>query len=99
MSYNKKKPTKKEFINKILPQKLEAQLKQNFLLGVSNGFEYGNIAILHYINKGKTLNEVKEFVQKNISNGKEAIMKVYDIDGMEDFNLSKENVEEIEVDV
>ena len=71
-----KKPTKKQLLEQI-PIIMEQQLKSNYIKNMVMGFEIGQQMILDYINNGHTIEEVKEFVNKNLQ--KENLEKVVDI--------------------
>ena len=72
--HKKKKPTKAQLINEIIPQQFEQKLKETHIKGLVQGFEMANQMLLDYA-VGKTFEEVIEFCQKNIEN-KETMAKV-----------------------
>ena len=72
--HKKKKPTKAQFINEIIPQQFEQKLKETHIKGLVQGFEVANQMLLDYA-VGKTFEEVIQFCQKNIEN-KETMAKV-----------------------
>ena len=71
-----KKPTKKQILEQI-PVVMEQELKSNYIKNMVMGFELGQQMILDYINNGHNIEEVKEFVTKNLV--KENSQKVVDI--------------------
>ena len=71
-----KKPTKKQLLEQI-PIVMEQELKSNYIKNMVMGFELGQQMILDYINNGHTIEEVKDFVTKNLV--KENSQKVVDI--------------------
>ena len=74
--YKKKKPTKAEAMASI-SNHFEDKLKDGYILNMMQGFEIANQMLLDYINSGHTVDEVKSFIEKNLSpNGKEARSKV-----------------------
>ena len=74
--HKKKKPTKAELIASI-PNVVNKELKDNFAKNMMQGFEVANQTMLDYINDGHNLNDVKGFVERNLSKeGKDAMMKV-----------------------
>ena len=74
--YKKKKPTKAEAMASI-SEYVETTLKNGFVLNITQGFEIANQMLLDYINSGHTVEEVKSFIEKNLSpNGKESMSKV-----------------------
>ena len=56
---------------------MEQELKSNYIKNMVMGYELGQQMILDYIEKGHTIDEVKEFVIKNLK--KENLEKVVDI--------------------
>ena len=75
--HKKKKPTKAQLINEIIPQQFEQKLKETHIKGLVQGFEVANQMILDYIKSGKNLDEVVSFVEKNLSQeGKDATSRV-----------------------
>lgn len=71
-----KKLTKKQALEQI-PIIMEQELKSNYIKNMVMGFELGQQMILDYINNGHTIEEVREFVTKNLK--KENLEKVVDI--------------------
>ena len=66
-SHNKKKPTKKQAMANIVNH-YENSLKENFIKNIVIGFETASQLYLDKINSGCTLDELKEFIKKNIEN-------------------------------
>lgn len=74
--HKKKKPTKAELIASI-PKVVDAELHKNYIKNLVQGFELANRMILEYINNGHGLDEVKSFIEKNLSKeGLETMEKV-----------------------
>ena len=74
--HKKKKMTKAELIASI-PQVMNKELKDNFAKNMMHGFEIANTMMLDYINDGHSLEDVKGFIERNLSKeGKDAMMKV-----------------------
>ena len=74
--HKKKKPTKAELIASI-PNVVNKELKDNFAKNMMQGFEVANQMMLDYINDGHNLDDVKGFIERNLSKeGKDAMMKV-----------------------
>ena len=74
--HKKKKPTKAELIASI-PNVVNKELKDNFAKNMMQGFEVANQMMLDYINDGHNLDDIKCFIEKNLSKeGKDAMMKV-----------------------
>lgn len=71
-SHNKKKPTKKQIQQNIVNH-YENSLKENFIKNMVMGFEVASQMYLDKIESGCTINELKEFIKKNIEN--ESIME------------------------
>ena len=72
----KKKPTKAEAMASI-SEYVETTLKNGFVLNMTQGFEVANQMMLDYINSGHNIDEVKSFIEKNLTKeGKEAMIKV-----------------------
>lgn len=72
----RKKPTKKEMIEAI-PKVVEQELNKNYIKNMTQGFELANRMILDYINAGHGIDDVKGFIEKNLSvKGIEAMDKV-----------------------
>ena len=66
-SHNKKKPTKKQTMEKLVNH-YENSLKENFIKNMVMGFEVASQMYLDKIESGCTLDELKEFIKKNIEN-------------------------------
>ena len=66
-SHNKKKPTKKQIQQNIVNH-YENSLKENFSKNMVMGFEVASQMYLDKIESGCTLDELKEFIKKNIEN-------------------------------
>lgn len=64
--HKKKKPTKAEMIASI-PKHVEDKLKEGYIKNMVQGFTLANQMLLDYINDGHTIDEVKAFVEKNVS--------------------------------
>ena len=73
-SHNKKKPTKKQSMANIINH-YENSLKENFIKNMVIGFETASQLYLDKINSGCTMEELKEFIESNLSN-KDVIEKV-----------------------
>ena len=74
--HKKKKMTKAELIASI-PQVMNKELKDNFAKNMMHGFEIANTMMLDYINDSHNLDDVKGFIERNLSKeGKDAMMKV-----------------------
>ena len=74
--HKKNKPTKAELIASI-PNVVNKELKDNFAKNMMQGFEVANQMMLDYINDGHNLDDVKGFIERNLSKeGKDAMMKV-----------------------
>ena len=71
-SHNKKKPTKKQIQQNIVNH-YESNLKENFIKHMIMGFEVASKMYLNKIESGCTIEELKEFIKKNIEN--ESIME------------------------
>lgn len=65
-SHKKKKQTKAEMIASI-PKHVEDKLKEGYIKNMVQGFTLANKMLLDYINDGHTIDEVKSFVEKNVS--------------------------------
>ena len=61
-----KKQTKKQMIESI-PKYVENTLKEGRLLNMTQGGQVAQQMILDYINSGHNLDEVKSFIEKNLS--------------------------------
>ena len=66
-SHNKKKPTKKQIQQNIVNH-YENSLKENFIKHMVMGFEVASQMYLDKIESGCTVDELKEFIKKNIEN-------------------------------
>ena len=64
--HKKKKPTKAEMIASI-PKHVEDAIKQGHIKNMMIGYKVANQMILDYIEAGHTIDEVKSFVEKNVS--------------------------------
>lgn len=73
-SHNKKKPTKKQAMDNVVKH-YEDSLKVNFIKNMIIGFETASQLYLDKINNGCDMNELKEFIEKNLEN-KDMIEKV-----------------------
>ena len=67
-----KKPTKKQTMEKLVNH-YENSLKENFIKNIVMGFEVASQMYLDKIENGCTIDELKEFIKKNIEN--ESIME------------------------
>lgn len=81
-SKQSKKPTKKQAMANIVNH-YESSLKENFIKNIVIGFETTSQLYLDKIDSGCGMNELKEFIEKNLKN-KNMIEKV---------SRGKENVE------
>jgi hypothetical protein len=72
--HKKKKPTKAQLINEIIPQQFEQKLKETHIKGLVQGFEIANTMIMEYA-KENNIEQVIEFCKKNIEQ-KETMAKV-----------------------
>lgn len=71
-----KKPTKAEIIASI-PKHVEDTIKAGHIKNMMIGYQVANQMLLDYINDGRTIDEVKAFVEKNVSkDGIETMEKV-----------------------
>ena len=61
-----KKPTKAEIIASI-PKHVEDTIKASHIKNMMIGYQVANQMLLDYINDGHTIDEVKLFVEKNVS--------------------------------
>lgn len=66
-SYKKKKPTKNQFFNEILPKEISEKMKEFHIKGIIEGYEICNKMLLGYA-KNHTKEEIIDFCQKNIKN-------------------------------
>ena len=66
--HKKKKPTKAEMIASI-PKIVESDLKKNYIKNMTQGGQIAQQMILDYINDGHGIEEVKSFIEKNLSQG------------------------------
>lgn len=73
-SYKKKKPTKKQMIEEVLPNQLREELKKTHIKGLVQGFEIANTMIMEYA-KENDIEQVIEFCKKNIEQ-KDTMAKV-----------------------
>ena len=65
-SHKKKKPTKAEMIASI-PKHVEDTIKKGHIKNMMIGYQVANKMLLDYINDGHTIDEIKSFVEKNVS--------------------------------
>lgn len=72
--YKKKKPTKKQMIEDILPNQFREELKKTHIKGLVQGFEIANTMIMEYA-KDNDIEQVIEFCKKNIEQ-KDTMAKV-----------------------
>lgn len=72
--YKKKKPTKKQMIEEVLPNQLMEELKKTHIKGLVQGFEIANTMIMEYA-KDNDIEQVIEFCKKNIEQ-KDTMAKV-----------------------
>ena len=63
--YKKKKPTKKQMIEEVLPNQIKEELKEAHIKGLVQGFEIANTMIMEYA-KENSIEQVIEFCKKNI---------------------------------
>lgn len=74
--HKKKKPTKAELIASI-PKIVENDLKKNYIKNMAQGGQIAQQMILDYINAGHGIDDVKSFIEKNLSiEGKDAMGRV-----------------------
>ena len=74
--HKKKKPTKAEMIASI-PKHVEDTIKGGHIKNMMIGYQVANQMLLDYINNHHTIDEVKAFVEKNVSkDGVETMEKV-----------------------
>jgi len=74
--HKSKKPTKAQLIESI-PNAMKSELNKNFILNMIQGSDLAYQMMLDYINSGHTLDEVKSFIEKNLSKeGRESIEKI-----------------------
>ena len=73
-SQQSKKPTKKQAMANIVNH-YESSLKENFIKNMVIGFETASQLYLDKINSGCTMEELKEFIVKNLQH-KEMIKRV-----------------------
>ena len=66
-SKQSKKPTKKQAMANIVNH-YESSLKENFIKNIVIGFETASQLYLDKINSGCKMDELKEFIKKNIEN-------------------------------
>lgn len=71
------KAEKTDLISNFVAEYTEQKLHDGKILNMMQGFELANKMILDYINNGKNIDDVKNFIEKNLSpSGKEAMNKV-----------------------
>ena len=63
--HKKKKPTKKQMIDEILPNQLREEFKKTHIKGMVQGFEVANQMLLEYADS-HTIEELRDFCKKNI---------------------------------
>lgn len=73
-SKQSKKPTKKQAMANIVNH-YESSLKENFIKNMVMGFETASQLYLDKINSGCDMNELKDFIEKNLKS-KDVIEKV-----------------------
>ena len=73
-SYKKKKPTKKQMIEEVLPNQIKEELRKTHIKGLVQGFEIANTMIMEYA-KENNIEQVIEFCKKNIEQ-KDTMVKV-----------------------
>lgn len=73
-SKQSKKPTKKQTMANIVNH-YESSLKENFIKNMVMGFETASQLYLDKINSGCDMNELKDFIEKNLKS-KDVIEKV-----------------------
>ena len=64
-SHNTKKPTKKQMLD-MIPKVVEQDLKKNYVKNMCQGRELALNEILNKINDGKSIEEIKEYIEKCI---------------------------------
>ena len=72
--HKKKKPTKKQMIEEVLPNQIKEELRKTHIKGLVQGFEIANTMIMEYA-KENDVEQVIEFCKKNIEN-KDTMVKV-----------------------
>lgn len=65
-SHKKKKPTKAEIIASI-PKHVEDTIKAGHIKNMMIGYQVANQMLLDYIENHHTMDEIKAFVEKNVS--------------------------------
>lgn len=73
-SKQSKKPTKKQAMANIVNH-YENSLRENFIKNMIHGFEIASQTYLDKINDGCSIEELKEFIEKNLEN-KETVERV-----------------------
>ena len=77
-------------VTKEVTEYVEKTLRDNFIKNIMMGFNTANEMILHYINDGHDIDEVKDFIERNISpKGKKAMEKVMKIGVAEEIDTKK----------
>ena len=66
--HKKKKPTKAEMISSI-PKVVDNELKKNYIKNMAQGGQIAQQMILDYINEGHGIEDIKSFIEKNLSQG------------------------------
>ena len=75
-SHRKKKLTKAE-ISELIKSVVDKNLKDNYVKNMAQGGYFAQQMILDYINMGKSLDEIKSFIEKNLSQSGKEIMENY----------------------
>jgi urease gamma subunit len=71
------KAEKSDALIKIVAQYTDEKLKEGRILNMQQGFELANQMMLDYINDGNGIDEVKSFIEKNLSvDGRKAMDNV-----------------------
>lgn len=73
-SHNKKKLTKKQAMENIINH-YENSLKENYIKNIMIGFKTASQMYLDKVNDGCTMEELKDFIKKNVTN-KEILEKI-----------------------
>ena len=73
-SHKKKKPTKKQMIEEVLPNQIKEELKKAHIKGLIQGFEVANTMIMEYA-KENSIEQVIELCKKNVEQ-KETMARV-----------------------
>lgn len=75
-SHRKKKLTKAESME-LVKRVMDKDLKDNYVKNMAQGGYFAQQMILDYINMGKSLDEVKSFIEKNLSQSGKETMENY----------------------